>query len=521
MLQVADRRAGRIGDARARQELLEQVSVGRDVDGTRRRAEYRHFHAVERLRQVDRRLPAELYDGRREVQLRAVFGTRFVFQNVQHAFFVKRLEVQAVAGVEVGRYGLWIGVRHDAGDALFVERPSRVHRAIVELDALPDAYRPAAHYERLARVHRKGFVLFFVGAVKVGRERFELGGAGVHHLVHGTQVPLVTQVADLLRGAVGQLANLHIRKSEPLRAPEPVRVQVRRQQFFFHQRDVLERAREPGVDAGRARERFGAYAAPQCVQQRPQAFVVRVQRQPRVVQPFQHRICVAAVLRRISIAETPAFAFPEDVAVGDFQRAHRFLERRLKRAVDSHHLAGCLHLRGDGTVARRELVEWPARNLHYAVVERGLERGDGLLRYGIGDFVEALAHGNLGGDSRDGIACRLACQRGAAADARVDLDDVVFVVPAAAVGQRLADDIARRERHLYVAAAFDAKRADDFQADGAQQLVFLVGERLAGRDYDAVAGMHAHRVDVLHIADGDAVVGGVSHHLVLDFLPAD
>ena len=33
--------------------------------------------------------------------------------------------------------------------------------------------------------------------------------------------------------------------------------------------------------------------------------------------------------------------------------------------------------------------------------------------------------------------------------------------------------------------------------------------------------MDAHRVDILHVADGDAVVGGVSHHLVLDLLPAD
>ncbi len=55
---------------------------------------------------------------------------------------------------------------------------------------------------------------------------------------------------------------------------------------------------------------------------------------------------------------------------------------------------------------------------------------------------------------------------------------------------------------------------------GAQHLVFHVGERQAGGDDDAVAGVYAHRVDVLHVADGDAVVVAVAHHLVLHFLPA-
>ena len=140
---------------------------------------------------------------------------------------------------------------------------------------------------------------------------------------------------------------------------------------------------------------------------------------------------------------------------------------------------------------------------------------------GVGDLVKALADGYLCCNAGDGIAGRLACQGGTAADARVDLDDVVFVVLAATAGKRLGDDIAGCERHLDVAAALDAERADDFQADGAQELVFLVGERLAGRDDDAVAGVDAHRVDILHVADGDAVVGAVAHHLVLDLLPAD
>jgi hypothetical protein len=45
-------------------------------------------------------------------------------------------------------------------------------------------------------------------------------------------------------------------------------------------------------------------------------------------------------------------------------------------------------------------------------------------------------------------------------------------------------------------------------------------QRLVQRPLERVAGVDAHRVQVLHVADRDAGVGGVPHHLVLDLLPA-
>ncbi len=50
--------------------------------------------------------------------------------------------------------------------------------------------------------------------------------------------------------------------------------------------------------------------------------------------------------------------------------------------------------------------------------------------------------------------------------------------------------------------------------------MLLVIECLRGRDHDRLAGMDAYRVEILHVADGDAVVAQVAHHLVLDLLPA-
>ena len=73
---------------------------------------------------------------------------------------------------------------------------------------------------------------------------------------------------------------------------------------------------------------------------------------------------------------------------------------------------------------------------------------------------------------------------------------------------------------LYVTAALDAEFGDDLERRGAQHLVFLVAERLAGRDNDRVAGVYADRVDVLHVADGDGVALAVAHNLIFNFLPA-
>jgi hypothetical protein len=55
----------------------------------------------------------------------------------------------------------------------------------------------------------------------------------------------------------------------------------------------------------------------------------------------------------------------------------------------------------------------------------------------------------------------------------------------------------------------------------AHDLIFLVGQRQRRRDGDRIAGMHAHRIDVLDRADDDAVVRLVAHDLHLVFLPAE
>ncbi len=69
-------------------------------------------------------------------------------------------------------------------------------------------------------------------------------------------------------------------------------------------------------------------------------------------------------------------------------------------------------------------------------------------------------------------------------------------------------------------ARVDADRPDAGDRRVAHDLVLLVGERLRRRHGDRVAGVHAHRVEVLDRAHDDDVVPAVAHHLELELLPA-
>ena len=160
-------------------------------------------------------------------------------------------------------------------------------------------------------------------------------------------------------------------------------------------------------------------------------------------------------------------------------------------------------------IGRRELLEGEARDLHHDVVEHRLERRRRRLRDVVRDLVETVADGDLRPDARDRKPRRLRRERRRARHARIHLDD-----------EHLA--VARVHGELDVAAAgVDADLADDRDRRVAHHLILAVGERHRRRDGDRVAGVDAHRIEVLDRADDDDVVVAVAHHLELELLPAD
>ena len=61
---------------------------------------------------------------------------------------------------------------------------------------------------------------------------------------------------------------------------------------------------------------------------------------------------------------------------------------------------------------------------------------------------------------------------------------------------------------------------DDLDGELAELMVVAVAERLRRSDHYRLAGVDAQRVEVLHVADSDAVVEAVAHHLILHLLPS-
>ena len=97
-----------------------------------------------------------------------ISGGEFGVVDLQHVLKGQRLEVEAICGVVVGGDGLGVAVDHDGLEPVLAQRQRRVHAAVVELDALADAVRPAAQHHDLLLRRRLGLALFLVGRVHVG-----------------------------------------------------------------------------------------------------------------------------------------------------------------------------------------------------------------------------------------------------------------------------------------------------------------------------------------------------------------
>ena len=290
--------------------------------------------------------------------------------------------------------------------------------------------------------------------------------------------------------------------------------QQRRSQGFgqkpaLHIYDSLQGVDKPRLEECPGHQVLKRHLAPQCGDNRPKPGVVGVQRQ---------------FVQGIRGAIAPGWVFPEQGSTADFQRPRRLLYGGFKGAVDNHHLAGGLHLGGGAPVAAGKLVKRPPGYLHHAVVQRRLEGGQRLPCDHVRNLIQPLANRNLGRNPGDGITGGLAGKGRTAADPGIHLDDIVGRIRFPGVFRVSLDGLANHgmglQCELHVATAFDAQLADYLEAGRPQHLVFAVAQGLAGRNHDAVSGMHSHGIQVFHVANGYAVVRPIPHNLILDLLPS-
>ena len=165
-------------------------------------------------------------------------------------------------------------------------------------------------------------------------------------------------------------------------------------------------------------------------------------------------------------------AIADEAEAFDFEAAEGFLEGFFEGAADGHGLADGFHLRGERFVGTGEFLEGETRDLGDDVVDGGLERGGRVARDVVFQLIERVTDRELRSDLRDGEAGGLGRERGAAADARIHLDDD----HAARVGMHGELDVRSTRLH--------ADLADAGEGEVAHDLVFAIGERLDRRDGD-------------------------------------
>ena len=134
-----ERRGGAVlrrGQPGLGEDLAEGAAVLGGVDRLGRGAHDRHAVVLERLREAQRGLSAELDDHARDRS-----GERLRVDDLQHVLEGERLEVQPVGGVVVRGDGLGVAVDHHGLVARVAQREGGVDAGVVELDALADAVR--------------------------------------------------------------------------------------------------------------------------------------------------------------------------------------------------------------------------------------------------------------------------------------------------------------------------------------------------------------------------------------------
>ena len=186
----------------------------------------------------------------------------------------------------------------------------------------------------------------------------------------------------------------------------------------------------------------------------------------------------------------------ESALPAELERADALEERLLERAADGHRLAHRLHLRGERRVGLGKLLEVPARNLHDDVVDRRLEAGRCQPRDVVRDLVAADSRGPAWRRSWRSES-RWPWTPAPTSATRAGSSRCTIIRPSAGftANWMFEPPVSTPTRRMIRRAASRIRWYS------------LSDQRERRRNRDAVAGVHAHRVDVLDRADDDEVVG--------------
>lgn len=197
----------------------------------------------------------------------------------------------------------------------------------------------------------------------------------------------------------------------------------------------------------------------------------------------------------------------ETLVTSHLDGSESFLKGFFPGSTNGHDLTDRFHLGAELRLHTSELVQIPSRDLGNDVIERRLEAGRGGLGDGVTDLRERNTQAELGSDESDRVSGGLGGEGRRPRQTRVYLNDVVGL----GVGV---------ESVLDITLTNDSQVADYCNSGLTQHVIFRIGEGLGRSNYNGFSRVNTHRIEVLHVTNGDTVVIDISDDFVLNLFPA-
>ena len=371
--------------------------------------------------------------------------------------------------------------------------------AVVELNTLADAVGTTSEDKNLLLIGGINFIVTIIGRVHVRSRSLELGSASINTLHGRGNSKRDSRLANLTLGDFECTCDLDIAETAAFHLTPILRVQVGKGvealEPLLSLKQIIHLAKEPGVERRDLVNLLSSHARHESFMNGNNARRVRHR------QSFLDRLDIALHITILGV-EAPA-------RKASLERTEGLVEGLLPRAADSHCLADGLHLGRKDGVGAGELLESKSGDLGNHVVDRRLEACRRLEGNVIGNTVKGAADGELGSHLSDGETRRLGRQRRGSAHTRIHLDDHELTI--------LGVDC-----HLYIrTTALDTDLADDVDRSVTEALILLVSQGLSRSNRDGIAGVHAHRIEVLDGAHDHDIISQIAHHLKLILLPAE
>mmetsp|Transcript_59704 Transcript_59704/g.176908 ORF Transcript_59704/g.176908 Transcript_59704/m.176908 type:complete len:576 (+) Transcript_59704:1946-3673(+) len=356
-----------------------------------------------------------------------------------------------------------------------------------------------------------GRFLHIVGIARVGHVQViglggEFGGEGIDLLDYGQDAVVLSHLADL-RGSlvrVGEIeipSDLLVAESRPLQTEQTI-LSIARNQLLHaaaplagvpHPRDIVQLAQEPPVDLGQFVYLVHCPSILQRLLDREQSGIGR---------SLQLRL-----ERNLILIEHQFGIYTLQSVECRIDHTARLLHHLLEGTSDRHDLADRKHRRSELVGDVLKFLEIPSGHLEDAVVQRGFEARSGRLGDAILDADEILAQAQFGGDVREGVASSLGRQGGRTGQTGIHLNDAILLT----LGMQSV---------LNVALPHNAQVTHHLDGRLSEHEIFPIRESLGGRHHDGISRVDTQRVEILHVAHRDAIVGGITDYLVLQFLPS-